>query len=62
MLGGEIEIIHRAGDVEIRIRVEAIDKSAALMAQIALDLEIGVKAVSDGMAILQVAPELAVQP
>ena len=60
MLGGKIEVIHRASYVEIRIRVETVDKSAALMAQVAFDLKIGVEAVSDGAAILQIAPEFAV--
>src|SRR6516162_11282778 len=61
MLCREIEVIHRAGDVEIRVGVEAVDKSAALMAQIALDLEIGVEAVSDSMTVLKISPEFAVQ-
>src|SRR5262249_29507680 len=61
VLDRKIEVIHRSGDIEIRVRVEAVDKSAALVAQIALDLEIGVEAVSDGVAILQIAPKLAVK-
>ena len=61
MLGREIEIIHRACDVEIGIGVEPVDKSAALMAQIAFDLEIGVKPIGDGAAVLQIAAEFAVQ-
>src|SRR5215469_2056386 len=61
MLGSEIEIIHRTGDIEIRIRVEAIDKCAALMAQIALDLEIGVETVGNLPTVLQIAPEFAME-
>ena len=61
MLGGEVEIIHRPRDVEIGIGVEAVDEGAALVAQIALDLEIGVEAVGDRVAVLQVAAEFAVQ-
>ena len=38
---GEIEIIHRAGDVEIGIGVEAVDEGHALMVQIGFDLEVG---------------------
>ena len=48
MVGGEVEIIHRAGEVEIGIGVEAVDESHALMAQIALDLEIGVEPEGQG--------------
>src|SRR5579862_4481240 len=44
MLGGEIEIIASARDVEIGIGVEPLDEADALMAQIVLDLEIGVEA------------------
>ena len=44
MVGGEVEIIHRAGHVEIGIGVEAVDEGHALVAQIALDLEVGVEA------------------
>jgi hypothetical protein len=43
VLGGEVEIIHRAGDVEIGVGVEPVDEGAALVAQIALDLEVGVE-------------------
>ena len=61
VLGRKVEIIHRPGDVEIGIGVEAVDKGAALVPQIALDLEIGVEAVGHRAPILQVAAELAVQ-
>jgi len=40
----EIEIIHRAGDVEVRIGVEPVDEGQPLMAQIAFDLKIGAEA------------------
>src|SRR5580700_2123828 len=40
MLGGKVEIIHRPSDVEVGVGVEAVDEGAALMAQIALDLEV----------------------
>src|SRR6267378_805047 len=61
MLGGEVEIIHRPRDVEIGVGVEPVDEGAALMAQIALDLEIGVETVGNRVAVLQVAAEFAVQ-
>ena len=40
MIGRQIEIIHRAGDVEIGIGVEAVDEGHALVMQIGFDLEI----------------------
>ena len=44
VLGGEVEIVHRPGDVEVGVGVEAVDEADALVAQIALDLEVGVEA------------------
>src|ERR1700730_4062966 len=61
MLGREVKIIHRSGDVEIGVRVKAVDEGAALVAKVAFDLEIRVEAIGDGAAILQVAPEFAMQ-
>ena len=61
MVRGQIEIIHGAGDVEIGVGVEAVDEAQALMAQIALHLEIGVEAEGDLVAILEIAAELRVQ-
>ena len=61
IIGGEIEIVHRAGQVEIGIGVEALDESDALVAQIALDLKIGVEREGRVVAILKLAAELAVQ-
>ena len=61
MIGGEVEIIHRTGDVEIAVRVEALDEDRALMTQIAFHLEIGVETEGDRGAILQLAAELPVQ-
>src|SRR5215469_10111662 len=54
VFGREVEIVHCTGDVEIGVRVEAVDKRAALMAKIAFDLEIGVEAIGDGKPVLQV--------
>ena len=61
MVGGEVEIVHRPGDVEIGVGVEAVDEARALVAQIALDLEVGVEAEGRRVAVLQVAAELALQ-
>ena len=61
MIGGEVEIVHRPGHVEIGIGVEAVDEGHALVAQIALDLEVGVEAEGERFAVLQIAAELAVQ-
>ena len=61
VVGGEIEIIHRARDVEIRIGVKAVDEGIALMTQIAFDLEIGLKPIGEGAAVLKVAAEFALQ-
>ena len=61
LLRRQVEIIHGPGDVEIGIGVEPVDEARALMAQIAFDLEIGVEAIGDAVAVLQGAAELAVQ-
>src|SRR5205823_1215286 len=61
MVGGKVEIVHRAGQIEVGIGVEAIDESHALVAQVALDLEIGVETEGERFTVLQVAAELAVK-
>ena len=61
VIGREVEIIHGARDVEIRVRVEALDEAHPLVAQIAFDLEIGVEREGRRLAVLQVAAEFAVQ-
>ncbi len=43
IVGGEIEIIHRAGQIEIAVGIEALDERRALIAQIALHLEIRIE-------------------
>jgi hypothetical protein len=58
MLGREIEIIHRAGDVEIGIGVEAVDEGRALVVQIALDLEIRVEAERNAARFCRLRPNL----
>ncbi len=57
----EVEIVHRARDVEVAVGVEAIDEGRALVAQVALDLEIGIEAEAQRVAVLQRAAELALQ-
>ncbi len=61
MVGGEVEIVHGAGQVEIGIGIEALDEDRALMAQVALDLEIRVEGEGRRLAVLQPAAELPVQ-
>ena len=61
VVGGEIEIVHRARQVEIGVGVEALDERAALMAQIGFHLEIGVERERRILAVLELAAELAMQ-
>ncbi len=58
---GEVEVIHRAGDVEVAVGVKAIDERRALVAEVAFHLEVGVEREAARGALLQVAAELAVQ-
>src|SRR5690606_8490644 len=39
----EVELVEGAGDVEVGVGVEAVDEAAALIAQVALDLELHVE-------------------
>ena len=57
VVGGEIEIVHRARQVEIAVGVEALDEGRTLMAQIALDLEVGVERKGRHVAVLHPAAE-----
>src|SRR5450759_4082565 len=59
--GGEIEIVHRAREIEIRIGVEALHERDALVAQIGFDLEIRVERKGRILAILKLAAEFPVQ-
>ena len=61
MVAGDIEIVHRPRQIEIAVGIEALDKGRALVAQIALDLEIGVERERRQFAILHPPPELAMQ-
>ena len=58
----QIEIIHGAGDIEVGIGVEALDKGRSLVAQIAFHLEIGIEPEGLFRAVLQPPPELLGQP
>ena len=58
---GDVEIVHRARQIEIGVGVEALDEGRALVAQIALDLEIGVEREGRQLAVLHAAAELAMQ-
>src|SRR4029077_19793636 len=61
MIRGKIEIIHGTGNVEIGVGVEPVYEAQALIAEIALHLEVGVEAEGDLVAVLQVPAELSVQ-
>ena len=57
----DVEIVHRAREIEIGIGVEALDEGDALVAQIALDLEVGIERERRIVAVLEAAAEFAVQ-
>ncbi len=61
MVGGDVEIIHCPRQVEIAVGIEPLDKRRALIAQVALDLEIRVERKRRQFAVLHPPPELAVQ-
>src|SRR6202048_1350623 len=58
---GKIEIVHRPGKIQVGVGIEPLDEADPLVAQIALDLEVGVKGESRVVAVLETAPELAVE-
>jgi hypothetical protein len=55
---GEVEIIHRLGDVEVGIGVEAADELAAAVAQVVLHLEVDFKIEPKRLFAAQAAAEL----
>ena len=61
VLGRKVEVVDGAGDVEIAVGIEAVDERRALVAQIALDLEVGIEREALGRQVLQGAAELALQ-
>ena len=61
VVGSEVEIVHRAREIEIGIGVEALDERDALVAQIGFDLEIRVERKGRILAVLEFAAEFAVQ-
>ena len=58
-MGGDVEVVGCAGDVEVTVGVEALDEALALMFEVALDREVVVEVEVVGVLVLQVAPELA---
>ena len=57
----EVELVEGARDVEVRVCVEAVDEALALMAQVALDLELDVERVGvAGGGVFFAAAEFAV--
>ena len=65
MLLGEVEIVHRPGDIEVGVGVEPVDEADPLVAQIAFDLEIGVEAEALGplaVAACSRRPNFSVRP
>jgi len=60
-LGRDVEIVHRTREIEIRVGVEALHERDALVAQITLDLEVGIERKGGIGAVLQPTAELAVQ-
>ena len=61
MVGGDVEIVHRPGQIEIAVGIEPLDKGRALIAQIAFDLEIRVERKCRQLAVLHPPSELAMQ-
>ena len=61
IVGGEVETIHRPRQVEIRVGVEAVDEDDTLVAEIGIDLEVGVETEGRLVAVLEIPPELAMQ-
>src|SRR5215467_3204953 len=61
VIRSDVEIVHRTGEIEIGIGVEALDERDALVAQIALHLEVGVEGERRIVAVLKAAAEFAVQ-
>jgi hypothetical protein len=57
----QIEVVDRAGEMEERVRVEAIHERPALMLQVALDLELSAEGVLRAVGP-EAAPELTVHP
>src|SRR3546814_12541069 len=50
-----------SSDLEIGVGVEALHEAGALVAQVALHLEVGLEAEGQRVAVLQAAAELAMQ-
>src|SRR6187455_2756857 len=61
VIGCQIEIIHCPRQIEIGVRIEALDERNSLMPQIGLDLEIRIERKSRIRAILKLAAKLSMQ-
>src|SRR5664280_1883747 len=61
VVGGEIEIVHGARQIEIRIGVETLDERDALVAQVRFDLEIRIERKCWILAVLEFTAEFPVQ-
>ena len=59
MIGRQIEIIHRAGEIEIGIGVKPLNKRNTLIAQIAFNLKIGIERKCRRVTILQIAARIS---
>ena len=58
VLPGEVEVVQRARDVEVRVGVEPVGEAQALVTQVALDLEVGRERERVVVDVLQAAAEL----
>ncbi len=56
---GQVEVVHRPGEVEVAVGIEAFDEPFALVMQVAFDLEFGFASeiVGEAVAALQPPPE-----
>src|SRR6185369_13100201 len=60
-VGPDVEVVHRTREIEIRVGVETLHEGDALVAQIALDLEVGIERESRIVAVLEPTTKFAVQ-
>ena len=56
--GREVEVVHRLGHVEVGVGVEALDELAALVREVALDLELGDEVEREVVSVTQPPAEL----
>ncbi|OQC06736.1 MAG: hypothetical protein BWX80_01425 [Candidatus Hydrogenedentes bacterium ADurb.Bin101] len=58
--GGNIEVVHGLGDIQVGIGVEAVHKSLTLVVKIGFHVELALEMIPQLVAVAQRAPELAV--